>query len=122
MSLVVVLDPFMVALGVSGPTMVTLDFSMVALGLSGFLCGLQFLPWWPWVSVNPPMLALEPAGFCPGGPGALRDDSVSYSGPQSPLLRPDGDLRGCGRASIHDLLCPPCAQRAARLSCQAGEF
>lgn len=84
----VVLDPFMVALSALGTPMVALDFSMVALGLSGFpqvglgfLYGLQVPPRWPWVSVNPSMLALEPSVFCPGG---LRGDSVSsYAGPRA---------------------------------------
>lgn len=83
---VVVLYSFWVSLA----PMVALDLSIVALGLSGFphggpgfLCGLQVPPWWPWVSVNPPMLAQEPAGFCRGGPGALRGDSLSYGDPRA---------------------------------------
>ncbi|RMB99463.1 hypothetical protein DUI87_24200 [Hirundo rustica rustica] len=64
---VVVLDPFVVALGVSGTPMVALDFSMVALGLSGFpqggpgfLHGLQIPPWWPWSPLGSVLVALEP--------------------------------------------------------------
>lgn len=49
---VVVLDPFVVAVGALGAPMVALDISMVALGPCESPCAgpgaLWVLPWWPW--------------------------------------------------------------------------